>query len=188
MDGDPAGSRTQNTRLKRPVLCQLSYRVEGPSLAQIVYRGQEQKWRLCPKLCPPASGSLAQPPAFCWRQSEILEPLSGHDRERSLRHMKVRRGSPPRPEGPRRGRAGSDGSGPRQRPDFQRSRPTRGRWVLRSRRQHPGILAALASCRFKVFPGSESGRVRATIIGLRTTAHSGRNTDMSIRPNPAADS
>ena len=26
-DGDPAGSRTQNTRLKRPVLCQLSYRV-----------------------------------------------------------------------------------------------------------------------------------------------------------------
>ncbi len=26
-NGDPAGSRTQNTRLKRPVLCQLSYRV-----------------------------------------------------------------------------------------------------------------------------------------------------------------
>jgi len=25
--GDPAGSRTQNTRLKRPVLCLLSYRV-----------------------------------------------------------------------------------------------------------------------------------------------------------------
>jgi hypothetical protein len=38
--GDPAGSRTQNTRLKRPVLCQLSYRVEGRSLAQLALRGQ----------------------------------------------------------------------------------------------------------------------------------------------------
>lgn len=63
--GDPAGSRTQNTRLKRPVLCQLSYRVEGWSLAQLVYWGQAQKWRVCPKMSPSASGSLASPPAFC---------------------------------------------------------------------------------------------------------------------------
>ena len=43
--GDPAGSRTQNTRLKRPVLCQLSYQVEGWSLAQLEYSRQEQ---MCP--------------------------------------------------------------------------------------------------------------------------------------------
>ena len=36
-NGDPAGNRTQNTRLKRPVLCQLSYRVtEGIEAARYV--------------------------------------------------------------------------------------------------------------------------------------------------------
>ncbi len=57
-NGDPAGSRTQNTRLKRPVLCQLSYRVmrwSGLNLAHLQGRSQGQKlWKtlMCPKTCP----------------------------------------------------------------------------------------------------------------------------------------
>ncbi len=43
-NGDPAGNRTQNTRLKRPVLCQLSYRVEDRILAHLRDGGQAEKW------------------------------------------------------------------------------------------------------------------------------------------------
>ena len=44
-NGDPGGNRTHNTRLKRPVLCQLSYRVEECSLAQLAHWWQAEK---CP--------------------------------------------------------------------------------------------------------------------------------------------
>ena len=42
-NGDPGGTRTHNTRLKRPVLCQLSYRVKDCSLAQLAHGWQAEK-------------------------------------------------------------------------------------------------------------------------------------------------